>query len=377
MSVTSVPIISRSPRNRAAQGVRELILQGRVRAGERLPAEEALAEQFSVSRATLRSALQQLENDGLIKRQRNYGCVVTRQVPSDTGLMSQTIAMIGNVRMASHGRVYSGLSDSVHSGALLMATRHEMNLLAMHGAKVDASVIDRLVESRPRGVVVGFWTPEPKAEAQLRKLRDAQIPLVVYGDSPEVAEFDRVVSDHVGGAEALTRQLIDSGKRSILRVWTMPAETSFVNAHNIGHERAMTQAGLEICAPVYVEGLPDRGAGDRAAFDRRARYLAGYLVEQFKQRTVDAIMVTTDCEVYAVAAACRYCGVEGMTITGYDNQWADAFEREFEPIVPWATVEKHNHTIGEAMVELLLDRMNGKLPAEAQLRVIEQDVIRN
>lgn len=53
----------------AAQ-IRNELAQGRLQIGSRLPAERALAEQFGVSRNTLREALRSLEHAGLIRLQK-------------------------------------------------------------------------------------------------------------------------------------------------------------------------------------------------------------------------------------------------------------------------------------------------------------------
>src|ERR687896_843249 len=68
------------PRPRAAAVRHELALgigQGRGRAGDRLPAEPELAAALGVSRATLRDALQSLEEDGFVTREHGAGTFVT------------------------------------------------------------------------------------------------------------------------------------------------------------------------------------------------------------------------------------------------------------------------------------------------------------
>lgn len=50
--------------------VREMVRNGELRTGDRLPAERALAEQFAVSRNTVREALRMLEISGLIQLRR-------------------------------------------------------------------------------------------------------------------------------------------------------------------------------------------------------------------------------------------------------------------------------------------------------------------
>lgn len=53
--------------------LRRLILEGKIKPGERLPAETELAKKFGVSRASLREALTVLESEELVERRKNGG----------------------------------------------------------------------------------------------------------------------------------------------------------------------------------------------------------------------------------------------------------------------------------------------------------------
>jgi DNA-binding GntR family transcriptional regulator len=63
--------------HQVAEHLRTLITSGEVAAGEHLPNEISLAETFSLSRPTMRQALDELVRDGLITRRRGVGTVVT------------------------------------------------------------------------------------------------------------------------------------------------------------------------------------------------------------------------------------------------------------------------------------------------------------
>src|SRR5437588_5332321 len=62
---------------------RERILDGRLRAGTRLPADGELAAQYHISRDTVRQALALLVNEGLIERVQGRGTFVSQ--PSSDG----------------------------------------------------------------------------------------------------------------------------------------------------------------------------------------------------------------------------------------------------------------------------------------------------
>lgn len=56
----------------------DAIQEGEIGQNDRLPGEEALAEMFSVSRATIRNALQSMENDGLITKRHGSETIINR-----------------------------------------------------------------------------------------------------------------------------------------------------------------------------------------------------------------------------------------------------------------------------------------------------------
>ena len=82
-----------------AEQIRGELVSRRLRAGDRLPAERALAEQFGVSRNTLREALRSLENSGLLRLQKGAtGGAFVRESTGDA--------------------IITGLRDMFHLGAI-------------------------------------------------------------------------------------------------------------------------------------------------------------------------------------------------------------------------------------------------------------------
>ncbi len=86
-----------------AMVLRENILSGRYALGDKLPTEAELVEQYAVSRATVRGALQNLKDEGLIRREAGRGTFVAA-MPHFTG----TLRMDGTL----NGLIAMGLSTS-------------------------------------------------------------------------------------------------------------------------------------------------------------------------------------------------------------------------------------------------------------------------
>ena len=78
--IENVPLTAR-----ARTAIMEAILERRF--SERLPSEEQLAEMLNVSRTTIRTALQSLEQDGIITRKRAIGTTINAHLrPSSLAL---------------------------------------------------------------------------------------------------------------------------------------------------------------------------------------------------------------------------------------------------------------------------------------------------
>lgn len=80
---------------RIAQDLRAGIARGDYPPGARLPTEQDISEQYSVSRHTAREALQLLRNEGLIARKRGVGSVVESN--DDRGVFTQTIGGVADL----------------------------------------------------------------------------------------------------------------------------------------------------------------------------------------------------------------------------------------------------------------------------------------
>lgn len=73
------PFIARH--QKIAESFMAKIAIGKWGVGDQLPSEQALAEEYGVSRFTVRSALDELQKRGMISRRRRFGTIVTSQKP--------------------------------------------------------------------------------------------------------------------------------------------------------------------------------------------------------------------------------------------------------------------------------------------------------
>lgn len=367
-----------SPKGRAVRMLRGLINGSGIRQGDRLPAESKLAHEFGVSRVTLRSALAVLEREGVVRRERNVGCILARSGKPASSLMARTIVLVTDLRAALNGQVFGGSSDALVSGVIDSSGRQGLDFLCVSSFdEQDNQWLEELISARPRGVILSCWIGSiPWQLDLLRQVTAAGLPVVSFGHSSLFDGFDTVRSDHQAGTEQLVHCLAERGKRRILRLWTLPPETAWIQEHNKGYEKAVGALGLPLIPAAHVEAMLERVGEDEGNFRIRARQFAGYLAEHLHCRDpIDAIMVGTDSEALVAVAACRLFGRNDIAVVGYDNYWRTSPERQWEPGMPVATVDKNNHRLGEMMVELLTQRIKGALPPGPQRWLIPQQLI--
>lgn len=124
--------------------LRDQIVSGALRAGERLPGEPALALRHGLSRVTIRRALDGLERDGLIERRPGAGTFV-RETGAAQGVAADLSNMLTNLVAMGRGTGVRLLSFNYEpaSDAVARALRLEP------GASVQRSVRVRLIDGVP------------------------------------------------------------------------------------------------------------------------------------------------------------------------------------------------------------------------------------
>jgi DNA-binding LacI/PurR family transcriptional regulator len=381
MNNSQVKLITEYPKWRAVEGLRELIRE-HYGAGDWLPAEIKLCEHFNVSRGTLRTALKLLEGEGLVRAQAGRGRVVTAGAETVSNkVMHDVVAIVTHESDTDEAPRHTGTDLFIQMSAIEAIGRAGLHALMVRPDRATSEVLRGLAAERPRGVMLLRRVLESNPDREVvQALRTAGTSVVMYGDLPELADFDSVVSDHDAGAYLLTKWLLEQGRRRILRFWQLSCDSGFrgrppewLMQRNAGFERAMREANLEPMPPIVHQDAIPRDYSEenfRTFMQLSAGQLMPYLS---KPGMVDAIMVTCDGVLPSIAAACRLFGIipnRDVLFVGYDNFWPDNPRRRFEPTIPAATVDKRNRIIGEELVRLLLDRCGGKLGESAEHRVV-------
>ncbi|MEH6617673.1 MAG: FCD domain-containing protein [Porticoccus sp.] len=134
-----------------SEKIRTAIISGEIKAGELLPTETDLAEQFGVTRSTIREAIRLLEHGGILGRADRKRLVVTLPQTEAVGRSVSSALLMHQVTYEELWQVAMGLEPLASKLACTTATKKDKLLLAAnlvrtrevmddHDALLDAEI---------------------------------------------------------------------------------------------------------------------------------------------------------------------------------------------------------------------------------------------
>jgi len=209
------PIVRLSLVDTVVERIREVIEQGRLKAGDHLPTEVELSEQLGVSRTVVREAVSQLESLGLLSVRRGRGMFV-----GDSSSLAGCIKMLRTAlalspkelveftefrraiecyaaRRAAEKATPEDLAELAtlcdemdregrdYLEAMRIDFQFHLRLMALTGNQLMCSVLEVLQEFVLAAMVQ--TTPKPRDRAQSHRRHLAIVRAIVSGD-PDAAE---------------------------------------------------------------------------------------------------------------------------------------------------------------------------------------------
>lgn len=204
----SLTALKRQPAEQlAAQALKDSILAGELKLGERLT-EAALADQFAVSRGTVRTALHQLSKDGLVVLTPYTGWSVATIERQDLweiftlrSSLERLAAKLATERMTDHGRTrLAGARDVFFAACEQSNVEAAVELdFALHRSIIELSGNGRLVtqylmvEQQIRLFINSTYGSAPKLSVAIAHHAPI-VDAILAGDSGLAA---RLSEDHV------------------------------------------------------------------------------------------------------------------------------------------------------------------------------------
>lgn len=336
--------------SRIVAAIEDRIHSRRYENGEWLPTERALGEEFGVSRATIRRALEELERRRLLVRAAGCRPLVRTGTPvagapsglrrvaarrslglwisSDPTDMGASLTTLGVQRALDHAAfrlvVASPYGESYDEA---IAAESDALLRMADDADVDGILLWYL------GGGINLFA--------LEALRSASIPLVFLDRKPpQRFEADYVGVDNRAASEGVMSHLLSLGHRIIGHV-TDPSDASTVLDRQAGYKRGLERAGIPYRPELVVTESE-----------------VGQMMSTPQPPT--AVFCVNDHTAFAVIQRLQHLGLcvpEDVAVAGFDDQERAQLGAPF-----LTTVRQPFERIGAEGVRLLLERARGGQP---------------
>ena len=209
--------MSTSPRRKVIEAIREQITSGRYTAGSRLPTELELADELAVARGTVRSALRELAETGVVELRRKIGCFVTEHNPLQPRHPHRLAAFVVPSmpgRHSMYGRLLEGLEQAA------FAADCDLSFFNLAQSSEKALAVVEKLKTRPlAGVIFSPLVVSDyyRVNSEILDLFEAgRIPYVTI-DTPVarggIIRGNFVGSDGYHGMRLLVRTLAGQGFR--------------------------------------------------------------------------------------------------------------------------------------------------------------------
>ncbi|MCK9221232.1 MAG: GntR family transcriptional regulator [Limnochordia bacterium] len=307
---TSKPLYSQ-----IEDALRRRIEYGEFKSGCQIPTEIELMETFQVSRTTVRTAVANLVNDGLLCRVQGRGTFVAEQ---ETKVSTPSRERVSQENM-SIGVVIAGLMgyqpSTVIRGIEAALRANDVNLMLLSSninPDIEKENLERLLRADVQGIII--WPSGHQEDAVRRIVETSQVvPVLLIDCFFRGIDLPYVVSDNFGGAYEAADYLISRGCQRIGFVSTMsptePGVLSSISERYRGYVMALENNGM---------------VADEALLFSHWNYSFEHtsFAEYVKRNQIDAILIENDNVLVQVVKVCQEKGIripDDLTIVGFDD----------------------------------------------------------
>lgn len=223
-----------------ADELRFQINRGKYASSTVLPTEQALCDEYQVSRQTVRRALGLLIDEGMIESRQGSGTTILR-TPAEEPQRHNNVAVIttyiSDYIFPSILREIEQVLAANDCSPLLFSTQNQVDN--------ERRILKELLRSAPNGIIVeGSKSVLPNPNTDLyRQLSDSNIPIVfIHSTYSNLQNFPSVTDDNVKGGQMLVEYLHSKGHRDIAGIFKSDDAQGLLRYE--GYMTALRELGL-------------------------------------------------------------------------------------------------------------------------------------
>ncbi|MFC5652491.1 GntR family transcriptional regulator [Paenibacillus solisilvae] len=343
------------------QYIQDGIIEGKYGENGRIPTENELMEKFSVSRITVKNALNLLAQEGWIYRIPGRGSFVNDKEMSIKQKLAEhessivpsiTDSVRAPVKQKKIGLIMPGIDDYFAIGLLWGIQRilnvHDFSLTIMLSAgdkEKESKAIRELMAQGAAGLLI-FPIDEELYNEEILSLKVHEFPFVLIDRYLPGVETNYIASDGMLGARLAVRYLWELGHRNIAICSNTPPSTVTVQERLQGYMNELTDQG-SLINPAHI--LMDLDKSQVQEEDPLYQYLKNGMATAY-------ITLNGHLGIH-VARAAEQIGLrvpEDISIVTFDNPAPYFDDRSF-----FTHISQSEEEIGERATQILMDIILG------------------
>jgi GntR family transcriptional regulator, arabinose operon transcriptional repressor len=351
-SLTTLPNLgsrSRRKHERIYDALMFEVTSGRLRVGDALPTENQLAEMMNVSRSTIRQTLRDMENEGVVRRERGKGTFVI-----GNGSVSQSAQIRAFAIVLPDTRI--GYMPSLQRGFGGECYRHQRHMVVYDTDQdiyKQSDAILRLLDQKVAGVAIVPPTTAETPPHHIRPLQDQGIPVVFCHRRVAGVKAPLITFSGLEVGRAAGRALGERGHRTV--AYFGAASEELANQYAVGLREAITEFGGSLPDEYLFFGKHTHGPvpeESERAFEEKLR-------EIMSSRTPPtAVMVSFDTTAESLYLGMARLGIrvpEDISLVSFGGTW---YESAITGRLAAVTVDEAN--LGCHAARLLYEMASGK-----------------
>ncbi|MFC3884688.1 GntR family transcriptional regulator [Bacillus songklensis] len=341
------------------------IQQKRWAVNSKIPSENELAEQFNVSRITIKKALDDLVEERIIYRIQGKGSFVASNMEGEPSLYetpSQTNHHRQKLIACITPRFNSELATATFSQieSTLAEQGYRMILCQTHDSqKTEEQILRDVLQMGVEGIIIYPVEGEAYNEEVLRlTLKD--FPLVLIDRYFRGIEANSVCSDNFSGSYEAIRHLIELGHTRIGVVSTMHKGTTSIEDRIAGYEKALTDADIPIDHHLYLLNL-QKSEENVEKREENKKEIQTFLQKNPEMTAIFA--VTPGLEVLEAALEFALQVPDDLSIITFDD-----YSHSHLFSIPPSCVRQQGQKIGQEAAKLLISAIEN--PGQKRKKIL-------
>ncbi|MEK3889905.1 GntR family transcriptional regulator [Bacillus sp. FSL K6-3431] len=302
-------------------------------AHDRIPSESEFIDKLGVSSITVRRALAELVDEGVIYRIKGKGSFISDQKPTNqTRSKLITFVLSGN-------EMYDNSYIQIIKGVQSYLSEHDYKLIIEfieNNIDQEIELVKKLIQTDCGGLLIYSSDPEA-AKEYLKDIQLKRLPVVLLDRFPMGIPLPCITCNNHDGAYEAVKYLIDLGHTKI----GFSAYDFFLNSEKeryLGYQHAMMNANLSTDSTIFFE-------------ERNLNYKE--LVTEIKKGCLTALFCVNDRRALEVIDQLTKMGIsipQDISIIGFDDLESSKYAK-----ISLSTVKQHFDILGYEAAKLLLD----------------------